>query len=353
MFGQTLRLAAATAERDERTQFLISSEAGPVVFVPQSLTTIIQRALRSSLPSPVEAWLGDQQETLESSGNREIAKTQPLSDWRLHLSTSNGTLKMELSAALKATQQIPGWQKRAGNFWTVTDGVEPRIAMTFEVDAATRAASCGFPGLDASDEASAKPIELTRSSLLDFRLEDAPIGRDGRLYAYTPAGGLVSLYDGGPGVIALSPTVRLKRGPSGFVADYGHHVWPRIWLHAFDINAVVDAIRSTSKLTMELNDGYFGDLQQHHGFYECYEKTPNQWIQRARLQFGLDLSGLSLSYDLFVQDLEPSLRGPHSPGWLQGRFTLPWELLIIRFPVLTNDRAKILAARHKAAGIVS
>jgi len=80
MFGQTLRLAAATAQRDERTQFLISSEAGPVVFVPQSLTTIIQRALRSSLPSPVEAWLGDQQETLESSGNREIAKTQPLSD---------------------------------------------------------------------------------------------------------------------------------------------------------------------------------------------------------------------------------------------------------------------------------
>src|SRR3954471_7307883 len=115
-------------------------------------------------------------------------------------------------------------------------------------------------------------------------------------------------------------------------------------LKHFDMNALIRAVRSTLKLTIELQDGYFGHLGQHHSFYECYETTPEQSIQQARLIFQLDLFGLSLTYDLFINDLHPSPRGKHMSGWLQGQIVLPWELLIIRYPILSYDRAKILAA---------
>jgi hypothetical protein len=126
---------------------------------------------------------------------------------------------------------------------------------------------------------------------------------------------------------------------------------PQIWLDPFDMDAVVRGVRSTLKLKIELNDGYFGNLQQHFHFYESYELTPQQSIRRARLDFELNLPGLSFTYALFVDDLHPSSSGKHSPGWLRGQIVLPWELLIIRYPVLSYDRARVLD-HFKPAGNV-
>jgi hypothetical protein len=348
MFGTRLRLAAANAERDEKTNFLVSREAGPVVFVPESFTTIIWNALRRIDEPTIEAHLADQQETLESCGDREVAKMQPLSDWRLHISTIDGTLKIKLSASLQATQQIPAWQQKStSNFWVVTNDIAPRITIEFDVDAVTRVVSYGFVGLAGLDGASATLIEPCRNSLVDMKLDNAPIGGNGRLYGYTTQESWVSLYEARSGGVAISPA-RLKRYPNGFVTDSNDYFWPRIWLDAFDMKAVVRAVRNTFKLTIELNDGYFGHLQQHHLFHESYVPSPRQSILRARLDFQLDLFGLSLNYDLFVNDLHPSRNGNHSSGWLPGQIILPWELLIIRYPVLSNDRARILATQDNS-----
>jgi hypothetical protein len=344
-FGTRLRLAAATSERDNKTNFLDSREVGPVVFVPESLGVVIQSGLRNRLESSIEVHLADQQETLESCGNREISRKQPLSDWGLHISTIGGTLRIKLSAALQATKEIPDWNKSVGNFWKISNSPGARVTIEFEVDEVTRILFYGFPGSGSFDDASAAPIEPNRSTLLDLKLDNASVSRMGRLFGYAPRGGWISFYDNSSGGIAIGQ-VRLKRYPDGFVVDSSDPSWPRIWLEAFDMNALIRAVRSTQKLTIELQDGYFGDLQQHHSFYECYEPTPQQSIQRARLNFQLDLFGLSLTYNLFISDLHPSSRGKHMSGWLEGQLILPWELLIIRYPVLSHDRVKILAAHN-------
>jgi hypothetical protein len=347
-FGTRLRLAPATSERDYKTNFLDSREVGPVVFVPESLGVVIQGALRTRLESSIEIHLADQQETLESCGNREISKKQPLSDWRLRISTIGGTLRIKLSAALQATKEIPVWDKSAGNFWKISNSPVATITIEFEVDEVTRILFYGYLGSGSFDDAPAAPIEPNRSTLLDMKLDNAPVSRMGRLFGYAPRGGWMSFYDNSLGGIIIGQ-VRLKRYPDGFVADTSDPSWPRIWLEAFDMNALIRAVRSTLKLTIELQDGYFGHLQQHHSFYECYEPSPEQSIQRARLNLQLDLFGLSLAYNLFIRDLHPSSRGKHMSGWLQGQLILPWELLIIRYPVLSYDRAKILAAHNNVS----
>jgi hypothetical protein len=353
MFSTQLRLAAADAERDEETGFLISKDVGPVVFVPESFAMMIRTALRLRQEAPLEAHLADQQQTLQSCPDREIAKCQPLSDWRLQISTLDGTVRIRLSAALQATRQIPEWeQKSTGNFWNITDDkVAPRITVVFDVDAVTRVVSYGCRGHELFQGADATPMELSRKSLPDLKLADAPIGLDGKLYGYAPQRGPVSFYSeiGSPR-IAISD-VRLDRYPNGFVTESGPYSWPRIWLDLFDMDGVVRGVRSTFKLTIETNDGYFGDLQQHYQFYEGYELRPEQSIRRARLNFELNLSGLSFSYALFIDDLHLSSRGKHSPGWLNGELILPWELLIIRYPALSHDRVLILD-RFKPAGNV-
>jgi hypothetical protein len=347
-FGTRLRLAAATSERDSKTNFLDSREVGPVVFVPESLGVVIQSAVRTRLESSIETHLADQQETLESCGNREISKKQPLSDWRLYISTIGGTLKIRLSAALQATKEIPVWNKSTGNFWKISNSLVARITIEFELDEVTRILFYGFPGSGPFEDAPAAPIEPNRSTLLDMKLDNAPVSRMGRLFGYAPRGGWISFYDNSFGGIVIG-RARLGRCPDGFVADSGDPFWPRIWLDAFNMDALIRAVRSTQKLTIELQDGYFGHLQQHHSFYECYEPMPEQSIRRARLNFQLDLFGLSLTYNLFISDLHPSSRGKHKSGWLQGELILPWELLIIRYPVLSYDRAKILAAHNNTS----
>jgi hypothetical protein len=205
IFNRQLRLAATDAERDEKTSFLVSKDVGPVVFVPESLTVMIRIALRSRQEAPLEAHLADQQETLESCGDREIAKKQPLSDWRLQISTLDGTLKIKLSAALQSTRQIPAWQQnRTGNFWILTDRVAPRVTIAFDVDAVTRVVSYGCLGLDGFDDAEGTPIEPLRKSLPDLKLDDAPISSAGRLYGYTAQGGWVSFYETGFPSIAIA-----------------------------------------------------------------------------------------------------------------------------------------------------
>ena len=70
----------------------------------------------------------------------------------------------------------------------------------------------------------------------------------------------------------------------------------------------------------------------------------------AQLAFLLDHDGLSLDYNLYISDLHVSHQGPHSPGWLQGKITLPWETLILRYPFLVHERVRFLAIEGRQHG---
>ena len=82
----------------------------------------------------------------------------------------------------------------------------------------------------------------------------------------------------------------------------------------------------------------------------AYQVVPNQLIMTAQLAFLLDHDGLSLDYNLYISDLRVSYQGPHSPGWLQGKITLPWETLILRYPFLVHERVRFLAIEGRQHG---
>jgi hypothetical protein len=340
--GRRFRLAASVAQRDIRSNFLVSQEVGPVVVLPEAFSADLQRALRFGQDQSFSAHLADEQGYLANSCEPRAAKTQPLSDWQLAMSIKDGTLQLRFSAALSATSPIPTWRTGTANFWTTTAGPPPRLTIEINVDVATRVASYGGAVPGASDEPKGWSIDPIKSTLLTMKLGDAPIGVLGQLFVHTADSNWASLYVG-ENDVAITPQKVLFRHPNGFMTHkYDNDVWPRIWLTAIDMDTIVKLVRSTFECSIELNQGYFGHLQQHHSYFEYLEPQPRQSIDRMRLDAQLDLHGLSVSYSLHVNDLHPSSDGNHKAGWLEGIITLPWEILTLRYPQLTKERARLL-----------
>jgi hypothetical protein len=347
MYGKTLRLAEANAERDPVSKFLVSSETGPTMFLPATFSNLMLHALKFQPEGPLEARIVHQEGTFESIGNREIALVQPLSDWKLHIVAVDNTIKFTVSAALTSTRPIPEWQqKRTGNFWVAACSSHSRLAVEFSIDATTRTAAYGFWPSGISDQIDTVSIDPRHSTLSDVMLEQAPIGIAGEQFVImkNEAGDGWASVSRSDHSLSISPEGTLKRHPNGFVVRHANEQrWPRIRLSGIDMDRIVDYVRDAAKtLTLKFDGGFFGSLDQHHSFYECYDILPRQNIRTAELNARLDLFGLHLAYRLYVEDLYPAVRGPHSSGWLQNEITFPWELLILRYPVLINDRARLL-----------
>jgi hypothetical protein len=101
-------------------------------------------ALRENPELPIELHLVDQQGKFESSSNTNVARIQPLSDWKLSIVPNDGALNITISAELRATKPIPDWNERAGNFWPTLNDPAARIVITFSIDPATRVAVYGL-----------------------------------------------------------------------------------------------------------------------------------------------------------------------------------------------------------------
>ena len=333
-----MRLAVARASRDPASGFLRSEETGPAVYLPPPIATVIHRALCFSPPEPVHLRLGGEAGSLQSGPSIDGSKKQPLSDWLLELEETDDGLSIRLSAALKATRPIKDWLKDTGNFWDPVDGEPARLGVEFRVDRVTRAAAFAayFPELAGTPLGEAEP---GTTSLRDLRLDQALIGPH-TMFGTTSRGQWASFYqgEGWTPSIAITPMGPERRTTTGFLECRMSYQWPRIWMQGIDLDVVANAMGADPSVTLTLENGGFGSLQQHHSVYDTSGPLPRMRVIGARLDFKLTVAGLEFAYDLQIDELA----AVGVPGRVTGDITLAWELLILRFPRFLRHRQAVL-----------
>ena len=319
----SIRLVGAKTWRDS-SGFMVVEEITPVVRVPEPLSLIIRRALAQQPAGPVRATLSSQDGWLESAG-----RLQALSDWTLEVAEDGDILKIAISAALRAIDPIPPvFAQSRGNFWTTAGEEAPRVKTHVAVNRATRIAMFGthFIGFP-EDELSDMPPTMATASL---RLADAPVGLTGEIYGYGSDGRWIRIFDSdSDSGIALDRHRPPRRYANGFLAHPGDPQWPRIWLSRLDMTKL-EATTEGETTRLELQGG---SLQW---------SDEMSTIDHARIDYRLTDCGLELSYHA---------EGPVPQGQADqrerifGQLTIPWEILILRYPGLAG--ANPGAAKHR------
>jgi hypothetical protein len=336
---ESIRLAAATASRDEASGFLVAQEVAPVVVLPRALSLLIRDALEHQPVGSVAATLAKQEGRLDSNSSPEESWSQPLSDWTLEIVADGEELKFNLSAALLAIDPLKAWQKRTGNYWPIADhGPSPRLQIGFSVDAATRIAMFGtlFPELTKPFFSELPQVHVsTATKAANPRLSDAPVGINGEIFGYGTDGSWVSIFEGRdiPKMLALDRYRPQKRFSNGFVSVDRVANGPRLWIAALGMTQIVEALLGNSrKGSVELKDGHVGFVQGDH-----QSANPMISIGAASIDLLLTPSGLEFSYNF------SGLKSQANQGPWSGSFVIPWEIVILRYPRLANYRLKILA----------
>lgn len=353
-----LRLAAATELRDPVSGFLIAQEKGVTVIVPEALSSNIRAALRHSPPRTLRVTLSEQSEGLRwhSEKNPETvdnlrrqrlplsdpdsSKRQLLSDWELEITCDGESLHFRLSAALFASEPVRAWEKNYIGHWSVTDGTPPRIEIAFAVDIATRVASFHAAHIASETQVADSPTPFG-STLKTLTLATAPIDTLGRMFAVSASGQWTS-FETESGRISLTPHHAKKRLANGFLLCDTRNKVPSVSLTAVGIDSLLRPLWRERAVTLELRDGTFGFLIQDRAFHETFSQpAPRQMIEHVLLKLSVDIKGLQFSYRVYVTDLDVSQR-EYEPGWLQDTLTIPWEIVILRFPELLWHRDALL-----------
>jgi hypothetical protein len=311
-------ITGAVGER-ESSGFFRTVASGPQLSLPEPLAVMIGHAARFVSKEPIDATLSYQGGSLANGSQRGLE--QPLTDWKLHIEDIAGELRVEISAALHATH-LREWLKSERNFWSGQPG--SRIEARFSIDPATRAACFGCyipdPGYDAVEAPPAVPGTLDGSRLC---LESAAVAPHEEFGVRNGHWINVGLSSGTSPWVAFTRHDDVRRLPNGFVS-HGSYVWPRFWFRGFD---VLSSLSSLREHPVQFSGAGIGHVDEWGG--------PEGRTKRARqaaLEVALTIEGLTLDYALTTDRT------------YEGRVVLPWELLILRYPMVAQRREALIAS---------
>ena len=319
------------SERDAASGFLKSSKVGPTFSVPPAIGSAILGTLRADEPTSIRLQSFDQGGKLMLFLPGQL-KTQLLSDWTLQIDVDDGFVFVRLTAALLMTRPP---QMSESNHWTTHKDAPARLNVEFKVDSVTRTTLFDVPLTSRLEEPASPESDWARDLTAKSHLEAASIDQRGNVYGITPDGRALRL-DGLRDVGGHMTSLTYCRGlrlANGFLAGpaRGYIDYPRIWLHTLNIAAITRLLEERTP-SIDFSGGYFGYLQQHREYHLDHTPPPSQSIIQTTFRPRVDATGLTVNYRLFVTDLVVAGGSPYKSGWIEGAFTLPWALLVLRFP---------------------
>lgn len=330
-------LRPARADRHRRSGFLKPESFGPDVRLPAAMQPLLARVLRFGCREPVRLQMTD------DTGALSGKKSQPLSDWTLEVLEEDGSVEVRLSAALYGLQ--PSSSKEPRSYWLLSGIRKPRITIHFAVDFMTRAAKWGSYHRCFEEAGQSTPVAEGRSSLKTARLENATIGPLDYVFARGVEGGWFGLTESRSSQatqLTLSRHSELQRWPCGLI-PYTSTRHPYVHLNGFGMDVIATLLANDRGAEIDLNRGVFGDVYHpmaNRGDYEAGQYFGPFTFSQVRIKLYLGPAGLDFSYKAYCENGRH--RGAYD-GWFEGRFLLPWEALIIRYPRLLRHRDALLA----------
>jgi hypothetical protein len=196
-----------------------------------------------------------------------------------------------------------------------------KVTIKFDVNLATRIAVFGASTYGLSESAFSEAGPATATAAAGPSLGDAPISLLAEIFGYTSDGDWIQISDGGAG-LALARRGPQTRCANGFLLPNSDTIWPRLWL-----GVSMDQI-----IAMVPDDGTSAFKEFRGANLQWFAESES--LEYVRLEVRLVDSGLSISY------CATSARS--LPGPISNAFTIPWAILILRYPDLgrLNPRAK-------------
>lgn len=313
------RIIACVASRD-KSGFFHAEELGTVIHVPKPLASQVRWALELGAKEPLSLLATHSAGSLASSASTIKHLTQPLSDWRLRIDEVDGDLAVVMSALLYSPH-IRDWRSTEQNFWVEQPGA--RVEARFVINAATRVACFGTNGSRSATNEEEAPAQPPKYDGRCLNLENAPVGsftqfgvRDGRwVHVYSSS-------EGPWHSLSVTEHRDVCRTSNGFLSR-GNYVWPRLGVQGLSLCSIANAL---GKEPLRISGGRIAVSLSWPG--------PEPWSEQASestLQFSLVPDGLVFEYFLVVEGRP-----------VDGRVVLPWELLILRYPVLASRRVGFL-----------
>ncbi len=304
-----MRIVRCQASRDV-SGFLKVVELGSELQIPDPIKSMIERALWLGAERPISAAFSDQAGQFTDTTRTDQRLSQPLSDWKVHISEEQGEVSVVLSAALHALH-IEDWQKNTSNYWKGQPSA--RLEAYFTVDPITRIACFGSYVRSFTDVTHGPALlpEPSYSSTLDIK--DAPVGTQ-REFAFGD-GRWFSFYESSnSGYLSITERSAPSRTMSGFLASDGRSIQPSINIHGLTMDAICFAINNSSSIR-RLDEGECVGALHYSGSDGSISN-----IKSVGTNISLTENGLEFCIEVNVPK-----RNPIS-------FYLPWELLILRYP---------------------
>ena len=309
--AESIRLVGTKVWRDSQSGFLVSEEVPPVVVLPQSLSLLIRDALKREPSSPVHAALVNVNGEIRSQLSQTGGEHRTLSDWTLDISVEEENLRIVIAGALPGPGTVPRRGLGATNLSTAANQEQFRVACKFDVNLPTRIAAFGGGKYDCPDSAISPTSPVGALVGPRPKLSETPISLAGQILAQTAGNGWLAISDEGS-ALSLVPCHDLSRGRNGFVVSCASQAYPRIWL-----GIALDQIISMTPL-----EGKSVSKEVSQYCIKGYADGAN--MEQGQIQARLVDCGLELSNSL------------------TGKFTISWEILILRYPKIgrLNPRAK-------------
>ncbi|BBI20458.1 hypothetical protein EKJ_13050 [Qipengyuania flava] len=322
-----LALMTCKAQRGP-SGFYEISETGVVLGIPRSFTNLVSRALRGlDSGDHEEIWRGQDCYLHNSegpSGPDVACCSQPLTNWLLRISETDGYLHVELSADLKANR-LREWSSSEGNFWT--SDARPRVRAKFTVSPATRVAACRYL-VEEEQKRTDALLEDAQRTTRSLNLASSAVSN---LEEFGVSGGRW-INIGLGSYLAITEHSGIVRRANGLLS-YGTYVWPRIWFRGVSIGSLEQASDKPTRIT---GAGLRTSIEE--GGRDGWIRT----CENAALEFFLSDAGLVFRYD--VRDMGRDL---------SREVIIPWEVLILRYPEIITPWLTINRAMSDAAAYIS
>ncbi len=338
------RIQAASVHRDDTTGFFTPEPTGPTLHLPVPISQTLQRALRYSQSGPVTTTVNNHSGFLRLGTASQECWDQRLSNWKIVAERRNGHLKVKVFADLHdLTPANDKWAiaHQPIQYWHKNDTATEKLQVNFTVDLMTREllfdSSELIYGTHKPSPSSDKLTELDQ-------FNDDKTALNLRNTMITTLGDLICIGDRHPFVkvsrssnnlypsIAISRLASVKLNEFGFVVE-GREIDPRVVLKCISLDQVSKILQFTNAYTVKYENGNFGRVAPVGAERWDYESgyTPDRQIRKAYLKFSLVKGGLRVEYDLSCSSLH--IVG-HIRGWYKDAFTIPWEALVIHYPII-------------------
>lgn len=329
-----LHLAPCQVVR-EASGFILPSEVGSELSMPGQFSDLIASMAKYGQEGRTETRLPGQGGELRSGARNEAKHSQPLSDWSLVVEITEDWMKVSLSAKLHA-ETIVGLD---GNFWSAQEGAT--IELAFEIDPATRLA-CFEKRSDANSHGAELVEAPTKSNLKSLNLSNAMIGADGSVLGISGNRWVCISWGAAPADFTdFSYYQSAFRTNQEFV-KLKDRTKPHISITCISIDFIHKIVRESTSADLEFHNGSFGILSYGGGSGSKWEV-----IRDLCLSIKLDDGGLHFSYIAYASYELTSQRSR-----IKGEFSILWEVLILRFPMIAQLRKRVegLASTNDGGG---